>query len=218
MIVKAVVPVDKRKCKVFLEGDFAFVLYKSEAARFHIEEGNDLPAKTYEMIEEEILLKRARDRALYLLQSQGRTQAEMIKKLKDDGYSQSVTERVLSFLQEYHFIDDNAYTENYIHVNKGRKSKRQITYELQQKGVDRDQIRQMLEENPVDEEETVRALLKKKTGGRIPEDKKEIQKLAAFLGRKGFSFEVNQSSFEGCGRLLKKTRLSFVYVVGTTGK
>lgn len=190
MIVKAVVPVDKRKCKVFLEGDFAFVLYKSEAARFHIEEGNDLPAKTYEMIEEEILLKRARDRALYLLQSQGRTQAEMIKKLKDDGYSQSVTERVLSFLQEYHFIDDNAYTENYIYVNKGRKSKRQITYELQQKGVDRDQIRQMLEENPVDEEETVRALLKKKTGGRIPEDKKEIQKLAAFLGRKGFSFEV----------------------------
>ena len=190
MIVKAVVPVDKRKCKVFLEGDFAFVLYKSEAARFHIEEGNDLPAKTYEMIEEEILLKRARDRALYLLQSQGRTQAEMIKKLKVDGYSQSVTERVLSFLQEYHFIDDNAYTENYIHVNKGRKSKRQITYELQQKGVDRDQIRQMLEENPVDEEETVRALLKKKTGGRIPEDKKEIQKLAAFLGRKGFSFEV----------------------------
>lgn len=190
MIVKAVVPVDKRKCKVFLEGDFAFVLYKSEAARFHIEEGNDLPAKTYEMIEEEILLKRARDRALYLLQSQGRTQAEMIKKLKDDGYSQSVTERVLSFLQEYHFIDDNAYTENYIHVNKGRKSKRQITYELQQKGVDRDQIRRMLEENPVDEEETVRALLKKKTGGRIPEDKKEIQKLAAFLGRKGFSFEV----------------------------
>ena len=190
MIVKAVVPVDKRKCKVFLEGDFAFVLYKSEAARFHIEEGNDLPAKTYEMIEEEILLKRARDRALYLLQSQGRTQAEMIKKLKDDGYSQSVTERVLSFLQEYHFIDDNAYTENYIHVNKGIKSKRQITSELQQKGVDRDQIRQMLEENPVDEEETVRALLKKKTGGRIPEDKKEIQKLAAFLGRKGFSFEV----------------------------
>ena len=67
----------------------------------------------------------------------------MIKKLKDDGYPQSVTERVLSFLQEYHFIDDNAYTANYIHVNKGRKSKRQITYELQQKGVDRDQIRQI---------------------------------------------------------------------------
>ena len=55
MIVKAVVPVDKRKCKVFLEGDFAFVLYKSEAARFHLEEGNDLPAKTYELSSDYLL-------------------------------------------------------------------------------------------------------------------------------------------------------------------
>mgnify|MGYP000096172224 CR=1 FL=1 len=57
MIVKAVVPVDKRKMQSLPGGRLAFVLYKSEAARFHIEEGNDLPAKTYEMIEEEILLK-----------------------------------------------------------------------------------------------------------------------------------------------------------------
>lgn len=192
MIVTAVVPVDKRKCKVFLGEDFAFVLYKSEAARFHIEEGNDLSEELYEQIKEEILLKRARDRALYLLQSQGRTQAEMIKKLQNDGYPDDVTRDVMSFLSEYHFVDDNAYTENYIHVNKSRKSPRQMAYELQQKGVDKAKISQILEENPVDEEETARALLKKKTGGQIPKDWKERQKLAAFLGRKGFSFEVIQ--------------------------
>lgn len=192
MIVTAVVPVDKRKCKVFLGEDFAFVLYKSEAARFHIEEGNDLSEELYEQIKEEILLKRARDRALYLLQSQGRTHAEMIKKLQNDGYPYDVTRDVMSFLSEYHFVDDNAYTENYIHVNKSRKSPRQMAYELQQKGVDKAKISQILEENPVDEEETARALLKKKTGGQIPEDWKERQKLAAFLGRKGFSFEVIQ--------------------------
>lgn len=192
MIVTAVVPVDKRKCKVFLGEDFAFVLYKSEAASFHIEEGSDLSEETYERIKEEILLKRARDRALYLLQSQGRTQAEMIKKLQNDGYPDDVTRDVMSFLSEYHFVDDNAYTENYIHVNKSRKSPRQMAYELQQKGVDKAKISQILEENPVDEEETARALLKKKTGGQIPEDWKERQKLAAFLGRKGFSFEVIQ--------------------------
>ncbi len=192
MIVTSVVPVDKRKCKVFLGEDFAFVIYKSEAARFHIEEGSDLSEQVYEKIREEILLKRARDRALYLLQSQGRTQAEMIGKLQNDGYPEDVTREVMSFLAEYHFVDDNAYTENYIHVNKGRKSPRQIIYELQQKGVDKAKISQMMDENPIDEEETARALLKKKTGGQIPEDWKERQKLAAFLGRKGFSFEVIQ--------------------------
>ena len=192
MIVTAVVPVDKRKCKVFLGEDFAFVLYKSEAARFHIEEGSDLSEKVYDRIKEEILLKRARDRALYLLQSQGRTKAEMIKKLQNDGYPEDVTKEVMAFLSEYHFVDDNAYTENYIHVNKSRKSPRQIAYELQQKGVDKAQISQLMEENPIDEEETARALVKKKTGGQIPEDWKERQKLAAFLGRKGFSFDVIQ--------------------------
>ena len=192
MTVTAIVPVDKRKCKVFLGEDFAFVLYKSEAARFHIEEENDLSEQTYEKIKEEILLKRARDRALYLLQSQGRTKAEMIQKLQKDGYPDDVIREVMSFLEEYHFVDDSSYTENYIHVNKSRKSSRQIVFELQQKGVDKDTISRMLEEAPINEDDTVRVLLKKKTGGQIPADWKERQKLADFLGRKGFSFDVIQ--------------------------
>ena len=192
MTVTAIVPVDKRKCKVFLGEDFAFVLYKSEAARFHIEEENDLSEQTYEKIKEEILLKRARDRALYLLQSQGRTKAEMIQKLQKDGYPDDVIREVMSFLEEYHFVDDSSYTENYIHVNKCRKSPRQIVFELQQKGVDKDTISRMLEEAPINEDDTVRVLVKKKTGGQIPADWKERQKLAAFLGRKGFSFDVIQ--------------------------
>lgn len=192
MTVTAIVPVDKRKCKVFLGEDFAFVLYKSEAARFHIEEENDLSEQTYEKIKEEILLKRARDRALYLLQSQGRTKAEMIQKLQKDGYPDDVIREVMSFLEEYHFVDDSSYTENYIHVNKSRKSSRQIVFELQQKGVDKDTISRMFEEAPINEDDTVRVLLKKKTGGQIPADWKERQKLAAFLGRKGFSFDVIQ--------------------------
>ena len=112
MTVTAIVPVDKRKCKVFLGEDFAFVLYKSEAARFHIEEENELSEQTYEKIKEEILLKRARDRALYLLQSQGRTKAEMIQKLQKDGYPDDVIREVMSFLEGYHFVDDSSYTEN----------------------------------------------------------------------------------------------------------
>lgn len=192
MTVTAIVPVDKRKCKVFLGEDFAFVLYKSEATRFHIEEENDLSEQTYEKIKEEILLKRARDRALYLLQSQGRTKAEMIQKLQKDGYPDDVIREVMSFLEEYHFVDDSSYTENHIHVNKSRKSPRQIVFELQQKGVDKDTISRMLEEAPINEDDTVRALLKKKTGGQIPADWKERQKLADFLGRKGFSFDVIQ--------------------------
>ena len=74
MRVTAVTPVDKRKCKVFLEEeDFAFPLYRGEAERFHIQEGSELPEAVYLRIVEEILVPRAKERALYLLQAQGRS-------------------------------------------------------------------------------------------------------------------------------------------------
>ena len=41
MMVTAVIPVDKRKSKVFLEEGFAFVLYRGEVERYRIEEGTD---------------------------------------------------------------------------------------------------------------------------------------------------------------------------------
>ena len=50
-------PVDKRKCKVFLEEeDFAFPLYRGEVERFHIQEGSELPETVYLRILEEILV------------------------------------------------------------------------------------------------------------------------------------------------------------------
>ena len=86
MRVTAVTPVDKRKCKVFLEEeDFAFPLYRGEVERFHIQEGSELPETVYLRILEEILVPRAKERALYLLQAQGRTGAQMETKLS--GYN-----------------------------------------------------------------------------------------------------------------------------------
>ena len=61
-MVTAVTPVNKQMCKVFLEEDFAFVLYKSEAAHYHIEEGAELSRETYRWIEEELLLPRAKSK------------------------------------------------------------------------------------------------------------------------------------------------------------
>ena len=119
MRVTAVTPVDKRKCKVFLEEeDFALPLYRGEAERFHIQEGSELPETVYLRIVEEILVPRAKERALYLLQAQGRTGAQMETKLLGDGYPKEVINRVMEFLKEYRLIDDRVYTENFIRMQR----------------------------------------------------------------------------------------------------
>lgn len=197
MRVAAVIPVDKRKCKVFLEEeDFAFILYRGEAEKFHIQEGDELSEALYRRIVEEILMPRARERALYLLQSQGRTRAQMEKKLSGDGYPQEVINRVMGFLGEYRFIDDSAYTENYIRVNQEKKSRRQMIFELQQKGVDRQDISRIMEENSQDDLAAARSLLKKRLRSADLSDPKERNRLGAYLGRRGFSYDVIRKVME----------------------
>ena len=68
MIVTKTEACTKTKYKVYLDGAFAFVLYKGEMARFGIAEGEDIPEETVEKIRTEVILKRAKLRAMHLLE------------------------------------------------------------------------------------------------------------------------------------------------------
>ena len=109
MMVTAVIPVDKRKSKVFLEEGFAFVLYRGEVERYRIEEGRELEDTVYEEILRDILCPRSKEYALHLLKDSGKTEKWMKEKLGKAGYPKEAVEYAVNFLKEYHFLDDNAY-------------------------------------------------------------------------------------------------------------
>ena len=67
MIVTRVEAVTKTKYKVYVDGQFAFILYKGELSRFHIAEDQELSQESYEKIRTEVILKRAKLRAMHLL-------------------------------------------------------------------------------------------------------------------------------------------------------
>ena len=173
-----------------MEEGFAFVLYRREVEKYHLEEDAVLDERIYREILEDILIPRARERALYLLQYQGRTCSQMQQRLREDGYPDEAVERVMAFLEEYHFLDDSSYIENYIQLNRRKKSRRQIAYELTQKGIDSELLRQTFDEDPIDDEEAARAVLAKKLKGKPVDTYEEKCRIAAFLQRKGFSGEV----------------------------
>ena len=166
MMVTSILPVDKRKSKVFLEEGFAFVLYRGEVERFGIEEGKELEADVYQRILTEVLLGRAKERALYLLKSSGKTEAWMKKKLKEAGYPEEAVDYAMNFLKEYGFINDRAYAESYVRSYGNRKSRRQLVYELSQKGVSQEEISEAFSQNQVDDMENARQLLRKRLKGK----------------------------------------------------
>ena len=99
-------------------------------------------------------------------------------------------EYAVNFLKEYRFLDDNAYAQSYVRSYAGKKSRRQMVYEMQQKGVDSSYIEEALDQSPVDEEESARQALTRRLKGKQEASYQEKGRLAAFLGRKGYSFEV----------------------------
>ena len=190
MMVTSILPVDKRKSKVFLEEGFAFVLYRGEVERFGIEEGKELEADVYQRILTEVLLGRAKERALYLLKSSGKTEAWMKKKLQEAGYPEEAVDYAMNFLKEYGFINDRAYAESYVRSYGNRKSRRQLVYDLQQKGVCQEYIEESFSQSKVDDEESARQLLCKRLRGKREISYEEKGRLSAYLGRKGYSYEI----------------------------
>lgn len=195
MIVDRIEPLDKRRCKVFLDGDFAFVLYKGEIRRYRLTEGEELSPSLYQEIFNEVILKRTRERALYLLQFSGRTEAELTKKLTDSFYPERAVRATVDFLKRYHYLDDEKFARNYIEIYGNKKSRAELKKALFHKGVDRECVEQLLSEQEPDERLQVKRLLEKR---RYSSDMplKDKQKTVAFLMRRGFSYETVRSEME----------------------
>ena len=90
MIVTDIKPVTKQKFQIEIDGQPAFVLYKGELFRYHLEQDREIEECIYTEIVDEILTKRAKLRAMHLLQKMDRTKWELERKLQESGYPQVV--------------------------------------------------------------------------------------------------------------------------------
>ena len=135
MMITEIRPVNQKKSRVYIDEEFAFILYKSEIRRYRLEENEEITEADYTEILQEVLLKRGKARALHLLSSMDRTEGQLKNKLKEGGYPQEVIEQILDYVRNYHYVDDSRYVSGYLRTKGKTKSVRQMQAELQQKGV-----------------------------------------------------------------------------------
>ncbi len=189
MTVTEIRPVTKQKYQIEVEGHSPFVLYKGEVFRYHIEKDREISPEIYREIIEEVLTKRAKLRALHLLEQGDRTKKDLEEKLLKNGYPPEAAEAALAYVESFHYIDDKRYALSYIQNQSGRKGRARIQMELRRKGVPQEYIDQAFQEmeEETDTEAVIRELVQKKRRGQGPMDEKEKQKLYGFLLRRGFS-------------------------------
>lgn len=200
MVVTQIGEVSKSRCKVYIDQEFAFVLYKGELRLYQLAEGKEITQRTYDELMNVVLPKRAKLRAMNLLQKRSYTEKQLRDKLKEGLYPEKIMDAAIEYVKSFRYIDDYQYAVDYITCYESRKSRKKLETELIMKGVSKTVIADAFREwenlgGSQDEIAMIQELLEKKHYS--PEcDMKEKNRIYGFLLRRGFSIEKVQEAMK----------------------
>lgn len=191
MTVTKIEAVTKTKYKVYIDGQPAFVLYKGELSRYQLKEECMISQEDYDEICTKVLLKRAKLRAMHLLNAMGRTEYQLRQKLKQGGYPDSAIDGALDYVKSFGYVNDLNYARNFVDSRKDKKSRREIYMQMCGKGLEEAVITQALEEcyGQDSPKEAIEKLMRKRHYDPDTAAVEEKQKFMAYLMRRGFSYD-----------------------------
>ncbi|MBR5597426.1 MAG: regulatory protein RecX [Lachnospiraceae bacterium] len=195
-IVTKIEEFDKKRYKIYLDQEFAFVLYKGELLQYKIYEEQIIGEEIYHKIIEEVLVKRAKKRCLNLLQKKNYTEYKLREKLKEGCYPLDVEDKAIEYIKSFGYVDDYRYACEYMFYHKNTESQKKMEEKLKIKGISSNIIEQALSEAyENDEAEQIEILqakkiLEKKHYDAENMDWKEKQKIYSSLTRKGIRSSI----------------------------
>ena len=195
MIVTEVETHTQSRYKIYIDGEFAFVLYKGELRIYGIEKGKCLAESDYNEITQKILPKRAKLRCMNLLKSKRYTRKQLADKLRQGFYSENVIEEALAYVESYGYVDDRQFAYDFIEYHMTQKSRIRIRMDLCKKGIPFELTDEIWNEINGDdsgdmERQQIIRYLKKKNYDVNTATLQEKSKIFSYLYRKGFQIET----------------------------
>ena len=193
-VITSIEELDKSRVKVYIDEQFAFVLYKGELRSMGLKQNSAITEHQLFQITSEILPKRAKKRAMNLLQKRQYTEKQLRDKLKQGLYQEEVIDDAVEYVKSFHYIDDLRFDSDYILYYSEYRSRGRIENDLIKKGIDRDVILKAYalteeKDNLTDEQDLIRKELEKKHFHIDEADFTQKQKIIGYLYRKGFRLE-----------------------------
>lgn len=180
--------VDKGRIRIKFDQGMQLVLYRSEARLFQLREGAEITGEMYQKLLDEVVSKRAKKRAMHLLEQMDRTESQLREKLRQGDYPQECIDAAVDYVKHFHYVDDFRYACTYVRYSQEKMSRRQMRMKLGQKGVSRELIERALEEEyQADEQQQIQQILQKRHFSTGESDEKEFQRTYQYLMRRGFS-------------------------------
>ena len=150
------------------------------------------------------------DLALRYLSSRPRSADEVRRRLAKAGTNPIVIAAAMQRLREQQYLDDAAFARFWIENRQAFNpmSARAITYELVQKGVDREAFEGLLAD--IDEDAAASDAAKKQLWRYRSKTRGEFRaRLGAMLKRRGFDYETIARAVEGLEKEVDQTQVDF---------
>lgn len=186
MRIEQIEILEKGKRRISFDNGVSIILYKSEMRQYDLKEGQEVSPVLYEELYYEVVGKRVKKRAMYLLEKQDRTEHQLREKLLASEYPEELIEAAIAYVQSFHYQNDSSYAERFIRNQREKKSNQRMRQDLLQKGVDKDVIEEALDkEGNSDESEAIAILLQKK-GYHADMEQKEVYRIYQYILRRGY--------------------------------
>lgn len=174
-----------------MDGEPGLILSPRVASEANLSVGQTLSEEELRKLKFREFSHRALEKALHLLSYRPRSEGEVRSRLRRQGFGEEVIEHVVERLRELGLLDDLAFALVFKESREAfrPRSKRLLERELRKKEVSPEVIAEAVADVD-DESEAYRAGLKisrRLAGEEFPEFRR---KLAAYLSRRGFDWEV----------------------------
>lgn len=175
------------KIHISVDGEYCFTVDEAYFVGLGLYNGKNINEDELAELREVITVRRGYNYAVSLLARRDHSEKELITKLNLKGYSEGA-QQAIDKLKSAGYIDDERFARLYVKElqNLKKYGKRRIEQELYRKGIDRDIIRDVLEETQFSVSDLVGLIEKKYM--RYLFDEKGIKKTINALMRLGYSY------------------------------
>ena len=193
---------DDARMNIHIDGTFAFGLHVDVVLNHRLSIDRELSAEDIARLLAEDEVKKAITAALNLIAFRPRASGELQRKLREKGYPPEAAEAAIARMLDLGYLNDATFADRWIENRQEHRprSRRMLTQELRQKGIDADTIEEALEDTDIDEFGDALDLARKKAESMQALDlPTRHRRLSGFLSRRGYGFDVIRKVLEELG-------------------
>lgn len=184
---------NQKRVNINLDGSFGFGLDLENFMKLQLKVNQELTQEEINEIIKKAELSKSFDKTLRFVMTRSRSMKEVKDYFRRKEIDKSIQQTIVDRLTKLELLDDEKFAKWWVsqRLEFKSKSKKDITFELRQKGIDSNTIKNILDDSEIDEVKIASELIFKKLyKWQKYDEKTRKQKMMQYLVGKGFSWDV----------------------------